>query len=191
MDSPTDSSQMRDASAFACGMTDAELMATYHGWREDRGGQIIAIPEQPNFVGGGLPHAGPWEYLQRVPLFFYGPGYIKPVGKIDDPARLVDIAPTQADILNFDGFTAPDGHALDQILEPKRKRKDPPKLILTLVWDGAGRDVLDPWPNSWRNLQHLIPQGAWFDNAVVASCWVCAGNESPISASWSLTTDAA
>lgn len=165
----TASSGSAELEKAACSLTPEELLATYHGYREDRSGQLMAIPQEPNFVGGGLPHAGPWEYLQRVPLFFYGPGYVKPVGKINDTATLADIAPTEADILNFDGFTAPDGHSLDQILEKPRKRQVPPKLILTLVWDGSGRDVLDAWPNDWKNLQDLIPDGAWFDNAVVAS----------------------
>lgn len=153
----------------ACTMTDEELLATFHGWRQDRGGQLMSIPNEPNFVGGGLPHAGPWPYLQEIPLFFYGPGFIKPVGKVSGDAHLVDIAPTQAEILNFDGFTAPDGHVLDSILEPERERKTPPKLILTVVWDSAGRDVLDPWPRAWKTLQKLIPKGAWFEDATLNS----------------------
>ena len=33
-------------------------------------------PAEPNFVGSGLPHVGPWGYVQDVPMLWYGPGYI-------------------------------------------------------------------------------------------------------------------
>ena len=40
---------------------------------------------------------------------------------------------------------------------------------MTVVWDGAGRDVLSAWPDSWPYLRSLIPEGAWYEHAEVGS----------------------
>lgn len=152
----------------ACSLTPAELLATYRGHRDDRGGDLMAIPREPNIVGGGLPHAGPWPYLQEVPLLFWGPGTIKARGSVSTPVTSADIAPTEGAILDFE-FTTPNGQVLEQVLEPPGKRKSPPKLLVTLVWDSAGRDVLDEWPKEWPYLQSLIKQGTWFENATIGS----------------------
>jgi hypothetical protein len=45
----------------------------------------------------------------------------------------------------------------------------PPRLVVTIVWDAAGRNVLERWPNDWPFLESLIPEGAWFDRATVGS----------------------
>ena len=51
--------------------------------RSRRSGQIVFVPQEPNFVGTNFPHSGPWNYLQDVPLFLYGPGIIPAVGRVD------------------------------------------------------------------------------------------------------------
>jgi hypothetical protein len=122
------------------------------------------LAEEPNFVDGGLTHAGPWDYLQRVPVFFYGPGYVKP-GRVEHPITLADVAPTTAALLNFD-FPAPDGTAVEGIFEPDRPM---PRLVVTLVWDSAGMDVLGTWPKEWPFLASLIPKGTWFESAIVGA----------------------
>ncbi|MEX2420548.1 MAG: alkaline phosphatase family protein, partial [Actinomycetota bacterium] len=65
--------------------------------------------------------------------------------------------------------TAPDGKVLTEALELASVRKEPPKLIVTYVWDAAGTVVLDEWPKSWPYLKSLIPDGTWYDNSTIAS----------------------
>jgi hypothetical protein len=47
--------------------------------------------------------------------------------------------------------------------------KEPPRLIVTMVWDAAGINVLDEWRRSWPFLRSLIPKGTWYDNATVGT----------------------
>jgi hypothetical protein len=101
-------SSNQDIVRLACSIPHEQLLRTYRGWRPDRGAQISFIPKEPNFVGSGLPHVGPWDYIQTVPMLWYGPGYIKPQGEVNRPVTSADVAPTSAELLKFDGFHAPD-----------------------------------------------------------------------------------
>lgn len=133
-------------------------------FRSDWSGEVQYLPQYPNPVDGGLSHAGPWDHLQDVPLLLYGPGYVKP-GVYDQPADITDIPPTSARLVKFD-YEVPDGEALTQALVPEADRPMP-KLVVTLVWDSAGLDVLNQWPNDWPYLHSLLQKGAWFTHAVV------------------------
>lgn len=171
--SPTDgmgpAAEASDAVVDAvCDLPQTWLRRIWRGYRPDRSAELQILPQQPNFVGAGLPHVGPWDYVSHVPMFWYGPGYIEPVGSVDRHVTLADLAPTQAALLGFD-FPTPDGSALTEALVPAEQRPEPPRLIVTVIWDGAGRDVLAEWPQDWPNLESLIPEGAWFDNATVGS----------------------
>jgi arylsulfatase A-like enzyme len=148
----------------ACAMPHEHLLRVWRGTDPHRSGQVAIVPQEPNFVGTNFPHSGPWDYLQDVPLFWYGPGVIPAVGEVDRPATLADIAPTQAAMLDFD-FEAPHGRALPEIPTPAR----PPRLIVTLVWDAAGTNVLEAFPDDWPVLRSLIPGGVWYANASVGS----------------------
>jgi hypothetical protein len=164
----TASGSDRDLVAIACGMPHEELLRTWRGWSPDRSGELQMIPAQPNFVGSGLPHVGPWNYVQEVPMLWYGPGFVPAQGAVKRPVTSVGIAPTVAKLLRFP-FTAPDGSPMTEALLPEAQRPDPPKLIVTVVWDAGGRDVLAAHPNSWPYLKSLIPKGTWFENASVGS----------------------
>jgi len=142
------------------------LVRIWRGVRLDRSGQIQMLPQEPNFVDGGLTHAGPWDYVQDVPMLWYGPGYVKP-GRYDRPVTLADIAPTAGRLLDFD-FPAPDGRELTEALVPADERPLP-RLVVTLVWDSAGMDVLDEWPKDWPYLRQLAKDGAWFEHATVGA----------------------
>ena len=109
-----------DIVKLACSMPHEELVRTWRGWRPDRGAQLSFIPKEPNFVGSGLPHVGPWDYIQRVPMLWYGPGIIEAQGEVDRPVTVADIAPTEAEILKFDGFEAADGTTMDEALAARR-----------------------------------------------------------------------
>ena len=149
----------------ACSLPPEQLLRIDRGTYPSRSGQIIIVPQEPNFVGSNFPHSGPWDYLQDVPLLFYGPGVIPATGSIDRPVTIASIAPTEAKLLHFDGFHPADGRPLTEIPKPDT----PPPLIVTLVWDAGGRSVLDTWPQQWPYLRSLIPDGVWFENASVGS----------------------
>ncbi len=154
-------SEIEDA---ACAMPHEYLVRVWRGTDPRRSGQIAIVPQEPNFVGSNFPHSGPWDYLQDVPLFWYGPGVIPGVGEVDRPITLADVPPTQAALLGFP-FRAPDGRALPEIPTPAT----PPRLIVTLVWDAGGMSVLDEFPEDWPVLRSLIPQGIWYSDASVGS----------------------
>ena len=151
----------------ACRTIDRDvLLRTWRGVRLDRSGDVQIIPIEPNFVSGGLTHATPFDYTQEVPVFLYGPGFVRP-GTYDAPITLADVAPTTAALLKFP-FVAPDGAAQTQALLPDDER-DLPRLVVTLIWDSGGTNVLERWPDSWPYLASLVPHGAWFTNATVGA----------------------
>jgi hypothetical protein len=150
---------------IACSLPHDELVRIWHGTFPGRSGDVIVVPKQPNYLGAAYPHSGPWDYLQEVPLLFYGPGHIPSTGSVPGRVTSADIAPTEAKLLHFP-FHPLDGHPLKQVLG---EHAPPPKLIVTLVWDAGGRDVLDRWSKDWPVLKSLIPKGVWFDDAEVGS----------------------
>jgi Type I phosphodiesterase / nucleotide pyrophosphatase len=158
----------QDLVDLACGIPHDQLVRTWNGWRSDRGAQLSFIPKEPNFVGSGLPHVGPWDYIQTVPMLWYGPGIIKAQGPIPRPVTSADIAPTEAEILKFDGFDAPDGEPMSEALEPADGRPVP-KLLVTMVWDAGGMNVLQAHPKSWPFLKSLMPKGSFFSDMTVGS----------------------
>lgn len=157
-----------DRGSSACDLPPRQLLRVWEGTKAPASGEIQIVAAEPDYVGGGLSHAGPWDYVQEVPLFFYGPGRVPALGRVDGRATLADIAPTNAEMLGFD-FDAPDGHELAPALLPDVERAGPPKLLVTLVWDGAGRNVLDEWPEDWPFLAGLVDRGVWFDDAEIGS----------------------
>jgi hypothetical protein len=154
--------------AAACALPHEQILRVWRGTREQRVGEILIVPKEPAFMDGGLSHAGPWDYVQRVPMLLYGPGYIQPAGSVARKVTMADVAPTFAELLGFD-FAAPDGKPMTEALVPAEERLDPPRVIVTVVWDAGGRIVLDRWPDSWPVLEELISEGTWFDNATVGS----------------------
>src|SRR5437867_92949 len=160
--------QAGSLAAAACNLPHIWLLRQWRGYDPGRSPDLIMLPYPPNYIGSGYPHVGPWDYLERVPLLLYGPGYVKPVGVIKRDVTAADWAPTQAELLHF-SHTFPDGHPLTDALVPATQRVVPPKLIVTVVWDAGGRDVLSAWPNSWPHIKSLIPKGAWYDNANMGS----------------------
>ncbi len=156
----------QDLVNLACSVPHEFLLRTWRGWRPDRGAQLSYIPQEPNFVGSGFPHVGPWDYVEDVPMLWYGPGFV-PAGKtVKRPVTLAGIAPTAAKILHFDGFHPIDGQPMNEAVLPTT---NPPKLLVTLVWDAGGMNVLDAWPDSHPYLDSLIPKGTWFSDASVGS----------------------
>jgi hypothetical protein len=156
------------AARTACSVNPTWLLRIRHGYSPERSADIQILPKVPNFVGSGLPHVGPWDFTSHVPLFWYGPGHIKPVGPVQKPVTLADVAATQARLLGSD-FDAPDGAPMLDALVPVDEVSEPPRLVVVMIWDGTGRNVLDQWPDAWPNLEALRSQGAWYEHATVGS----------------------
>jgi hypothetical protein len=154
----------------ACSLPGDLLALTRNGYVEGRSGDIALIPRAPAYVtdrGGGWPHSGPWPYLQRVPLVFYGPGALGATGTFHRKATLADVAPTIGRLI---GMRLPraDGRALPEVVPPAGSGT-PPKIIVTVVWDGAGLNVLERWPDSWPHLASIALRGISYDGATVGS----------------------
>ena len=50
----------QDLINLACSLPHRYLVRTWNGFSPDRGPELTAIPAEPNFMGAGLPHVGPW-----------------------------------------------------------------------------------------------------------------------------------
>ena len=140
------------------------LLRTWRGVMPGRSGNVQIISRFPDYIGAGLTHSSPYDYTQEVPFFLYGPGFIEP-GTYDEPVTLADLAPTTAALLDFP-FDAPDGTAQTQALLEERPL---PRLVVTLVWDSGGMNVLNEWPDDWPNLSSLMRDGAWFTHGSVGA----------------------
>ena len=143
------------------------------GYYPGRSPDIIFVPREPNFVGefDYTTHGGPWAYLQRVPLVLFGPGFIRPRGEIslDREVTVADLAPTVAELLDAPFPGRRPGRPIHEALVPEEERVGKPKVVLTLVWDGGGTDVLETWPGSLPHLRRLIERGTSVSDAVVGS----------------------
>ncbi len=143
------------------------------GYFPERSGQIVLLPKTPVYMGtagGGWSHSGPWGYLQRVPLVFYGPGLVTEPGEVDRPVTIADVAPTLMTFLRAT-LRTDDGESLNEVVRiaPGLLRSEPPRLIVVSVWDGGGWNVLEQWPDAWPNLARVMTEGVSFRNATVGS----------------------
>jgi hypothetical protein len=161
--SPTQVASGRYA-RIACDIPGKQLQRILNGYIAGKSGELQFVLRTPHFFGANS-HSGPWDYLQHVPLFFYGPGHVAAAGKVDRPVTVADIAPTFARFLGSD-FDTDDGAVLEEAV---LSGQTPPKLVVLVVWDGGGRNVLAEYPSAWGELRRLIPDGAWFDRATVGS----------------------
>ena len=138
-----------------------------------RSADITYVPAYPNYFGqfGVSTHSGPWDYLQHVPLIFYGPGYVAEHGDVllDRPATLADLAPTFAELLGTELPGERPGRPIVEALVAREERPEPPRLVVLVVWDGAGWNVLDEWPRAWPFLKSLMQAGASVQDVTVGS----------------------
>lgn len=148
-----------------CAATDAELVRRIvQGANPKRSGEIQLLPPE-SLQAGGLSHASPFDTTQQVPLLVTGDGIVRP-GVYERRVTLADVAPTAAEILKFPGFRAPDGSPLSEALLPAAAR-NVPRLVVTVIWDSAGTDLLDRWDEGWPRLRELAGRSAWFTDAAL------------------------
>ena len=155
------------------------MRALVRGYVPGRSGDIALIPEPWNVLGQwrlgreGVrdprsTHATPWSYHQRVPITLYGPGFIRPNVRVDRPVDVADLAPTLAELLAFE-FDAPAGGVLREALVPASRRPEPPRAIVTVVFDGGGWNVLEEWPDAWPAQRRYMEAGTTYTNATNGS----------------------
>ena len=153
----------------ACSLPGEWLTRIQRGYYGPRSGHISIVPRTPMYMAsgaGGWSHSGPWDYLQRIPIVFYGPGIVPPLADVDKPVTMADVAPTIASLVN--GMVEdPQGKSLPRL---ERNHDRPiPRLVVTIVWDGGGWNVLDHWDDSWPNLKSMMAGGISYTNAIDGS----------------------
>ena len=155
-----------DPIARGCALDRDLLTRIWRGHHPAHSEDITTVPRKPNFPGAFsvLGHSGPWDYLQRVPLVLYGPGRIASSASVGRPVTLADVYPTMGRIANTS--LARGGRALTEALVPSA---DAPRVVVTIVWDGAGSNVLERWPNAHPTLDRLVREGTAYADASVGS----------------------
>ena len=147
----------------ACNLPMDQLKRVRRGYVPGRSPELLVVPREPNYFGSfaSYTHSGPWDYVQSIPMVFYGPGFIKPQGEItlDRETTIADLAPTLAELLDTPFPGGRPGTAITEALLPEEERNGVPKLIVTVVWDGGGWNVLDAWPKAWPYLQSMMEKG--------------------------------
>ena len=151
-----------------CELDKTLLKRVWRGHDAEHAEDVLMVARHPNVSSSfDIPnHSGPWDYLQKVPLILYGPERIKPAGRLEEPADLRDVFPTTGVLAGVD---LPDrsGRVLSSALKGNLSGRT--KLILVVVWDGVGRNVLEEWPDRWPNLQRLEQEGTSYVQAIVGS----------------------
>jgi hypothetical protein len=166
-----------DEMARAVGTDVVEHVA--RGYRDVLSGEIAVVPEPWNVLGQWnegvrgprdprTTHASPWTYHQRVPLFLYGPGFIRSGVRSDRSVDVADLAPTFAELLGMQ-FPTPESEPLREALLPEGRRADRPAAIVLVVYDGGGWNVLERWPDAWPEERRLAFDGTAYTNATVGS----------------------
>jgi predicted AlkP superfamily pyrophosphatase or phosphodiesterase len=155
----------------ACKLPPEWVRLIHRGWvpGPSRGHDLILVPKPPNYLGGPVnaSHSGPYDFLQEVPLLFYGPGFVQQLGRtsVGREVTLADVAPTLADLLNFD-WPNRIGTSLTEILNDNPA---PPRLIFEVVLDGGGWNDLRYWPDRWPHIARLMGEGTTIEDAIVGS----------------------
>jgi hypothetical protein len=136
------------------------------GYVPGRSPDVSLIPREPSYIGAATRpvHTGPWDYLVRVPLLFYGPGLVEPRGPVLHNVTVADIAPTIAEIVALRGHRW-DGRALPEVAALERR----PRLIAVIVLDGVGRNVLEAHRGAAPFLTAMRRRGIDYTRATVGS----------------------
>jgi arylsulfatase A-like enzyme len=157
----------RNSEQAACDLGLRLLRRIARGYSPELSEDIVVVPAAPNYVGSFElnSHTGPWDYVQRVPLVIYGPRHVSDRGTSKAEADLADVYPTVGELLDVE-LPERDGRVLDDALKPSEGR---PRLVVVLVWDGAGSNVLARWPERWPVLRAMAEKGISYANATVGS----------------------
>lgn len=155
----------------ACDLPPEWVRRIHRGWApgRTRDDDLVLVPHPPNYMGTFIntSHSGPYGFLQDVPLILYGPGFIEAGGRtsLDREVTIADLAPTYAALMDFEWPARTSAPLSEVLLEDAA----PPALIVTLVIDGGGWNVLRRWPDAWPNIAKLIEDGVNIEGATVGS----------------------
>ena len=149
------------------------------GYVPGRSGEIVVVPQPWNVLGqwnGGLrgpndprtTHATPWAYHARVPIIVWGSGYVRRGVVSSRSLDVTALAGTTAALLGVGGPEA-DGAYLREAFGPTENLPEPPRVIVTIAYDGGGWNVLERWPRAWPVWSRLARQGAVYTNATIGS----------------------
>lgn len=156
-----------------CSLPFEQLRRIKRGYYRGRSPDLFLVPREPHFFGRffSTTHSGPWDYVQEVPLMFYGPGFVEPQGMLDLRRKitLADLAPTVARLLRMGWPKDRSGRAIKEALLPEAERPRSPKLVVQVVWDGGGWNVLNRWPDAWPFLASLMKGGTSVGDVTVGS----------------------
>ncbi|MQB00780.1 MAG: hypothetical protein GEU78_10895 [Actinobacteria bacterium] len=150
-----------------CALHPRYLTRIWRGYSE-ASEDVTTVPQAPNYSGAFsvTSHSGPWDYVQNVPLVFYGPGHVKARGApVRDPASIIDVFPTVGRLIGVD-LPEREGKILRKVAA---NSSTSPRLVLVIVWDGVGRNVLERFPDAWPTLARLEREGTSYLNALVGS----------------------
>jgi Type I phosphodiesterase / nucleotide pyrophosphatase len=150
-----------------CGLGSKELARIWRGYDPIHSEDVTTVPLPPNYSGSFevTSHSGPWDYVQEIPLLLYGPEQISANGAVDEFASITDVYPTVGRMAGVD-LPRRSGRSLDEALEDAT---EPPRVVVVVVWDGVGRNVLERWPNRWPNLARMEREGTSYLRATVGS----------------------
>ena len=150
----------------------------YRGHVPERSGELMLVPKPHSYIIGewdlttlgtdqpttSNSHPNPWNYLTRVPIIAYGPGFVQE-GTYDEEVDIADIAPSFGGMLGVEDFES-QGTPLEAIEATPDKL---PKVIFTVVVDGGGWNALQQHPESIPNINRLRDEGATYVNATIGS----------------------
>ena len=156
-----------NALSSACTLPKVWLERINRGYDPVHSEDITMVADPPHYPGNfaGPSHSGPWEYLQQVPFVLYGPGVINGQSEpVTRPVSIADFFPTVGEMLGVD-LPQRDGSILEESLTGTTL----PKVVVVVVWDGVGRNVLNKWPDTWPRLAQLETEGTSYINAIVGS----------------------
>ncbi len=153
--------------SLSCDVPHVLLLRQWRGYVPGRSGDVLLIERQPHHFG--TRHSTPYAYTQDVPLLLYGPGFIRAGVEMPRPVTVADLAPTFAELLRFEQWPERDGRVLGEALLPEAERNGTPRLVVTVVWDGGGDNVLEYWPRAWPHLRRLQRAGASYERATLGS----------------------
>ena len=156
------------------------MRAVERGHVPGRSPEVFLVPKPHHYLAGdwdlrtlgsdepflSTAHPNPWAYTVRVPLIFYGPGFVPEGQTVYEDVTIADVAPSYAEILGVDGLDAT-GQALPEITSGTSTKK--PKVIFSIVLDGGGWNVLQEHPDSWPEIAALEDGGTSYVNATIGS----------------------
>ncbi|MDQ3981106.1 MAG: alkaline phosphatase family protein, partial [Actinomycetota bacterium] len=151
----------------ACALERPLLARVWRGYHPAHSEDVTFVPLEPNYSGAFdvTSHSGPWDYLQNVPLVLYGPGVVEPAGPVSGAASLADVFATAGALTGIE-LPEREGRVLEDAIDDSL---EPPKLVVTIMWDGVGRNVLERWPDRWPTLARMEREGTSYVDATVGS----------------------